>query len=183
MNSHGTMTERASESKVAGESKSAADSTSAAEHHWSLYRDPRRRLVLVRTEGEEVAVQPVRCFPISCAEQWISICDLNGHELLCVQDPAALKAEVRNLLEEELARHEFVPIVERILRISDDSECAEWDVQTDRGPTTFHIDSDDAVRRLEGQRVMIIDSCGTRYLIENTRALDRASNWLLDRYI
>ena len=157
---------------------------SPSDHRLNLYRDPRRRLVLVNADGQHHAgVQPVRCFPISCAEQWISICDADGHELLCVQDPAALPAEVRDMLEDELARHEFVPIVERIVNISDDTEYAEWEVETDRGPTTFRIDSDDAVRRLEGQRVMIVDACGTRYLITNAGALDRASHWLLDRYM
>ena len=41
---------------------------------WRLHRDLRRRLVLVDAAGKEhVGVEPLRCFPISRAEQWISI--------------------------------------------------------------------------------------------------------------
>jgi hypothetical protein len=151
---------------------------------WRLHRDPQRRLVLVDAAGKEhVGVEPLRCFPISRAEQWISICDGEGHELLCVEEPDALPADVRQLLEEELARHEFVPEVTRILRISDDSEFAEWEIETDRGPTLIHFNTEDAVRRLDETRVLIVDASGIRFLISDIQALDRASRRLLDRYI
>ena len=151
---------------------------------WRLYRDPQRRLVLVDAKGKEhVGVEPLRCFPISRAEQWISICDPEGHELLCVEEPETLSAEMRQLLEEELSRREFVPEVTRILRISDDSEYAEWEIETDRGPTLIHFNTEDAVRRLDETRVLIIDASGIRFLISDTNALDRASRRLLDRYV
>ena len=176
MNAHVTISKRLSEGKTVAEGNIPGEAEGAAAPRLNLGRDARRRLVLWGDDGEHATVvQPVRCFPISC--------DLSGRELLCVQDPDALEPAIRELLEEELARHEFVPMVQRIVRIDDDSECAEWQVETDRGPTAFYIDSDDAVRRLDGQRVMIIDSSGTRYLIENVASLDRNSHWLLDRYI
>jgi hypothetical protein len=151
---------------------------------WRLRRDQQRRLVLTDAAGKEhVGVEPLRCFPISRAEQWISICDPEGHELLCIEEPDALTADLRQMLEEELARREFVPEVTRILRISDDSEYAEWEIETDRGPTLIRFNTEDAVRRLNETRVLIIDASGIRFLISDTRTLDRTSRRLLDRYI
>ncbi len=151
---------------------------------WRLYRDPRGRLVLVDAKGKEHAgVEPLRCFPISRAEQWISICDGEGHELLCVEEPDGLPADVRQMLEEELSRHEFVPEITRILRISDDSEYAEWEVETDRGPTLIHFNTEDAVRRLDDTRVLIVDASGIRFIIPSITALDRGSRRWLDRYV
>ena len=161
-----------------------AATTKTPARDWRLYRDPQRRLVLVDAKGKEHAgVEPLRCFPISRAEQWISICNREGRELLCVEEPESLPADVRQLLEEELARHEFVPEVTRILRIDDDSEYAEWEIETDRGPTLIHFNTEDAVRRLDETRVLIIDASGIRFIIPDTTALDRTSRRLLDRYV
>jgi hypothetical protein len=165
-------------------SLSDINSGSASARAFTLHRDARERLVLVDAEGREHAgVEPVRCFPISSAEQWIAICDAQGYELACVDDLGAVSPETRRMLEEELARNEFVPVVRRILSISDDSEYSEWQIETDRGRTCFRINGEDAVRRLDGQRVMIVDSGGIRYLIPDAAALDTASRRLLDRYV
>ena len=161
-----------------------ADASDASDASLRLFRDLHGRLVLRQSGGQEhIDVRPVRCFPISRPEQWISLCDAEGHELVCVEDSAALSAGIRDLLEEELARYEFVPILERIVKISDEAEYARWEVETDRGPTSFRINSEDAVRKLDARRVMIVDACGTRYLIPNVGALDRADRRLLDHYI
>jgi len=42
---------------------------------------------------------------------------------------------------------------------------------------------EDAVRRLDARRVIIVDSGGIRYLIPDAAALDSASRRLLDRYV
>ena len=160
------------------------NSGSASGRAFTLHRDACERLVLVDAEGRQHAgVEPVRCFPISCAEQWIAICDAQGHELACVEDLGAVPPETRRMLEEELARNEFVPVVQRILSISDDSEYSEWQIETDRGRTSFHINGEDAVRRLDARRVMIVDAGGIRYLIPDAAALDSPSRRLLDRYV
>jgi hypothetical protein len=155
-----------------------------ASRGFTLQRDEWNRLVLVDAEGRRhVGVEPVRCFPVSCAEQWISICDPGGHEIACIEGAEGLPPPVRQLLEEELARHEFVPVIERILRVSNEADYSQWQIETDRGPTTFHTGSDDAVRRLDDRRVMIVDAAGIRYLIPDIDALDRPSRLILERFV
>ena len=133
-----------------------------------------------RLEGVEVA----RAFPISAPGEFVSICDAEGHEVLCIEDPDALPAEVREVVERELARREFVPTVVRIVEVFAETDPSEWRIVTDRGPTTFLMeDSDKDVRRLGPNRILLVDTHGIRYLIPDVRRLDGASRRILDRYL
>jgi len=150
----------------------------------SLYRDERHRLVLVDSHGNTYTdVEPVRCFPVSHPDQWIAICDEQGHELACIQHMAELDPQLRRTLEEELAGHEFVPVVQRIVEVREESDCSYWELETDRGPVSFETNAENAVQRLNGHRAMILDKTGIRYLIPDTAALDRASRRMLEQYL
>ena len=152
---------------------------------FTLERDAWGQLVLTLADGRRlVGVEPARAFPISGPSGFVSICDAEGHEVVCIEDPSALPPEVRQILEEELARREFVPVVQRIDKILADTDPSEWHIVTDRGPTTFLMeDSDNDVRRLGPHRILLVDTHGIRYLIPDTRRLDGASRRILDRYL
>jgi hypothetical protein len=152
---------------------------------FTLEHDVWGQLVLSCADGRRyVGVEPARAFPISGPEGFVSICDAEGHELTCIQDPSSLRPEVRRTLEEELARREFVPVVHRIQRVLADHDPSEWRIVTDRGPTTFLMeDSDNDVRRLGAHRILLVDTHGIRYLIPDTRRLDAASRRILERYL
>jgi hypothetical protein len=149
-----------------------------------LSRNTWGRLMLTDDAGREhVGVEPVRGFPISDPEHGISICDAEGHELAWVESLGQLPGPVRQILEEELARREFMPVIRRIVQVSAPVEPSEWEVETDRGGTKFVLTSEDHVRRLDGHRAMIIDSQGIRYLIPDTSRLDSVSRRILERYL
>ncbi|MEN6458459.1 MAG: DUF1854 domain-containing protein [Thermoguttaceae bacterium] len=152
---------------------------------FSLKRDAWGQIVLTYADGRQVVgVEPARAFPISSPDGMLSICDAEGRELVCVEEVAALQPELRRVLEEELARREFVPVVVRIEEVDAEADPSRWRVQTDRGPTEFFMeDSDNGVRRLGPTRILLVDSHGIRYLIPNTRQLDTASRRILDRYL
>src|SRR3978361_1007951 len=63
-------------------------------------------------------VTPTPLFPISEPDKWISLRGEDGVELACVEDPNTLSSDARQLLHDELARREFVPVIERIVRVS-----------------------------------------------------------------
>ena len=150
---------------------------------FQLHRDAYDRLVLTDADGRIlVGVEPVRAFPISSPDEWLSIINAEGSEVLCIREIDKLPSEVRKILEEELSRREFVPIIERITSMSADVDPSQWQVETDRGETTFLLDSEDDVRRLGDYKALLIDTHGIRYLIPDTRALDYASRRILDRY-
>ena len=152
---------------------------------FTLEHDAWQQLVLVWKDGRRVpGVEPVRAFPISAPEGLLSICDADGQVLIRVDDFRELPAEVRSMLEEELSRREFVPVVSRIDRVIGERDPSQWRVVTDRGTTTFLMeDSDNDVRRLGPYRILLVDTHGIRYLIPDSRQLDAASRRILDRYL
>ena len=127
-------------------------------------------------------VDPVRAFPISDPTSWVSFTDDHGREIFCLRTLEGLTTEARTFLERELALRDFVPVIERVLRISSESTPCDWEVETDHGPTRFTLDSEDDVRRLGPYRVMIGDSRKLRYQIPDLRILDGQSRRLLDRF-
>lgn len=150
----------------------------------ALHLDAFGRLVLALPGGDLVAgVVPVRCFPFSAPFERVSLCDEHGHEVHCIEDLSALPPEVRNLLERELARREFVPVILEVLDISPATEPSSWRVRTDRGDTRFVLASEDHVRRLGPHGVLIADSEGVRFRVLDTRTLDPRSRKLLKRYL
>jgi hypothetical protein len=154
-----------------------------AERGFTLERDVFGQLVLTDAEGRQwPGIEPARAFPISCPEEWVSLCDAEGHEVLCVRELDKLPQHVRTILEEELGRREFVPIIESILKVADDTDPSLWEVETDRGTATFLLDSEDDVRRLGPFQALFIDTHGIRYLIPDTRKLDSRSRRIMERY-
>jgi hypothetical protein len=149
-----------------------------------LDHDSFERLVLTMDDGtQHVGVHPVRGFPISDPQRGLALCTAQGRELVWIDDVASLPADVRSVLQEELAQREFLPKIERIFRISMQTEPCEWEVQTDRGRTKFLLKSRDDVRRLDRQRAIVTDAHGIRYLIADPQSLDRPSRRILERYL
>jgi hypothetical protein len=149
-----------------------------------LHADTWGRLVLTDADNREhVGVEPVRAFPITDPRHGIAICSADGREILWIDDLDALPPATRQLLEDELARRQFVPIIQRIVGVSSQREPADWDVETDRGRTRFALKDAEDVRPLGGHRAIITDAHGIRYLIPDVRAMDAASRRILERYL
>jgi len=152
---------------------------------FSLHRDAWGQLVLTDAGGRQtVGVENARAFPISSPEGFIFICDAEGRELMCLEDLSALPADLRAVIEDELAQREFMPVVVGIDKVLAETHPSEWHVETDRGRTTFLMeDSDVDVRRLGPNRLLLVDAHGVRYLIPDVRKLDAPSRRILDRYL
>jgi hypothetical protein len=163
--------------------QTATPAEQLAARGFQLARDYFDRLLLTDADGRKlVGVEPVRAFPVSSPKEWISITDAEGREVLCIRNLDDLPTELRLMLEEELSRREFVPIIQRIVDVMADVDPSEWHVETDRGPTSFLLDSEDDVRRIGPNKAIFIDTHGIRYLIPDTSSLDYASRRILDRY-
>jgi hypothetical protein len=141
-----------------------------------LHHDGWGRLVLTLPDGDvHVNVEPARAFPWSAPDTAVSLRDADGRELLLLQSLGELSPASRSAVERELAERDFVPVVTRIARSSGPWPPCVWQVETDRGPATVTIDSEDDVRRLDRHRVLIADTSGLRFLIPNVHRLDAAS--------
>lgn len=151
---------------------------------WRLHRNAFGRLVLLDEAGEDhVGVVPVRAFPIGAPDEGLSLLGSDGHELVWVDRLSALPPAWRQLLEEELAQREFTPVIQRIESVSTFSTPSTWQVQTDRGTTEFVLRSEDDIRRLEGQALLIMASHGVAFGVRDRLALDAHSRRLLDRFL
>jgi hypothetical protein len=150
---------------------------------FQLDRDSLGQLVLIDAAGRRQAgVVPIRTFPMSDPEHWISICDSSGHEIFSVADLAELAPAARQMLEAELAQREFIPIIRRIIAASFE-EPSQWQVETDRGATSFQVSTEDDVRRADSHQVSVVDSHCVRYLIPDMRQLDGTSRRLLEHFL
>lgn len=150
----------------------------------SLAYDSFGRLVLSLATGEQFSgVVPVRGFPFTAPGACISFCDEHGHEVFFLSDLSQLAAPVRELLEADLARREFIPVIRNIYSVSAGAEPTDWHVLTDRGETRFVLNSEDNIRRMGLHGALVTDSHGIRFRIEDARALDAHSRRTLRRYL
>jgi hypothetical protein len=153
--------------------------------NFTLDRDAWGQLAMTSADGRRLSgVEVVRAFPISAPGALVSICDAEGHEILCLDDLSALPPRLQEAIEVELSDREFMPTVVRIESVLADADPSQWCIVTNRGPTTFLMeDSDNDVRRLGPNRILLVDVHGIRYLIPDTRRLDSTSRRILDRYL
>ena len=149
-----------------------------------LSRDAYGRLVLTAADGAaHVGVVAVRAFPIAAPDDGISLLDAEGHELAWIDRLSDSPAETRTLLEHELASREFMPEIRRINEVSSFATPSTWQVETDRGATSFVLKGEEDIRRLSHTMLLIADSHGIQFLIRDLDALDRASRRMLDRFL
>jgi hypothetical protein len=148
-----------------------------------LSRDAFDRLVFRRGEETHEGVVPVRAFPIAAPQEGIALVSGDGHELAWIERLAELPADLRALIEDELASREFMPEIGRILSVSSFATPSTWQVATDRGDASFVLRGEEDIRRLSGNTLLIADSHGIQFLIRDFMSLDRHSRRILDRFL
>lgn len=89
----------------------------------------------VTIEGDKscLRVIPMKAFPISISDQYISLRDIKGEELGIIKDPKELDKESQKLLEDEIKKRYFRPIVKKVKSIRSKIGIVEWEFETDRG--------------------------------------------------
>src|SRR5690348_3523260 len=86
---------------------------------WHLEHDAFGKFVLVEADGaRHVGISPIRGFPISDPRHGVSLISADGRELKWIDDISQLPTAIRTTLEAELADREFLPQIQRILRVS-----------------------------------------------------------------
>jgi hypothetical protein len=126
----------------------------------------------------------VRAFPILAPGEGISLLSTEGHEVAWVDRLGDLPPAYQSLIEDELARREFMPLLQRILEVSSFSTPCTWTVETDRGRTEFVLRGDEDIRRIgTGRSLLVADAHGIHYLVPDQKALDAHSKRILDRFL
>jgi hypothetical protein len=149
----------------------------------NLYRDTFGVLKLQRPEGEEIAVRPMRAFPMSDPEHFVALLDGDGNEVELIPDLAELPARPRELLLSELEKSYFLPELVRVLEITDDFGIQRWEVETDRGPRVFEVRGREDLRWVHPGHLLIRDVDGNRYEVKRFEDLDSSSRLKIEGYL
>jgi Domain of unknown function (DUF1854) len=151
---------------------------------FELRRDAFGRLVYIGADGvAHVGVLPVRAFPITAADDGLSLMKAEGHELLWIDRLDALPSSQRELLDDELAHREFMPQIQRLRAVSTFSTPSTWTVDTDRGSTQLVLKGEEDIRRIGRSMLLIADSQGLQFVVPDLGTLDRHSKRLLERFL
>ena len=157
----------------------------AVAENFSLELTPFGKLVLTNAQGQRFeGVAPVRAFPIQAPEEGVSVLDTDGHEVAWVPHLGQCPQPAQDLLRQELARREFMPVIARIVAVSSFSTPCTWTVATDRGECEFVLRGDEDIRRVGTDNTLLIaDAHGIQYLVPDQLALDAHSKKILDRFL
>jgi hypothetical protein len=152
---------------------------------FELFCDAQGRWMCRVAGGEpQVGVQVVRAFPLSAPLEAISIVGPDGHELVFVAQLDGLDESRRNAVVQALTEREFSPVIQRIREVSTFGTPSTWQIDTDRGPTELVLKVEEDIRRLPGQRRLLITSAhGVVFDIPDRNALDRVSRRYLERFL
>jgi hypothetical protein len=149
----------------------------------TLERDSLGRLILIdASSNRHEGVYPVRAFPITAPDAGISIMDQSGKELCWFDGDSAIPETELALIEEEMAAREFMPIIQKITKVSTFATPSIWDIETDRGLTRIRLKAEEDIRRIASNMLLIADSNGLQFLIKDSTELDKVSKKLLDRF-
>ena len=124
-------------------------------------------------------VIPMRVFPISMRDRYISLRDMDGNELGVIRDPSELDKDSRKLLLNELRKRYFTPVIREIRSLSDKFGIVEWEVETDRGTKTFLTRSLHHSLKETDDGLIITDMENNRYEIVSYSDLDPRSAAIL----
>lgn len=144
--------------------------------------DPRRvkvfrvagitRLTL-ENERSYTRVSVARAFPLSAPGHYIGFLDASGKDVGMIYDPEQLDHESRRVVEEELERRYFVPVVERVLSVREEFGTIYWRVETDRGEKEIVVRNlRDNLQELSPTRLIITDIEGNRFEFPDITRVD-----------
>jgi hypothetical protein len=139
--------------------------------------------VTIEDDKSCLRVVPMRSFPISMVDRYISLRDMKGNELGIIKNPNELDKESQKLLDEEIRKRYFRPIIQKVKSIHDKMGIVEWEIETDRGKKKILTRSIHESIEETDTGLIIKDLENNQYEVANLRQLDPASAKLLDEKI
>jgi len=129
-----------------------------------------------------IKVSVARAFPLSDPEHYLGFLDGAGKDVGLLHDPGLLDPESRKVVDEELEKRYFVPVVERVLSVKEEFGTIYWKVETDRGEKEIIARNlRDNLQELSASRVMLTDVDGNRFEFPDINRLDGKTQSILLR--
>ena len=121
-------------------------------------------------------MEPRRLFPISRADEYITLLDKDGNEVAVIRSLEDIDSASREVIVRSLADYYLVPEILKIYSVSEKYGNLHWVVETDRGRVEFDIrNRNHDVKVSKNGYVRLRDSDDNRYVIPDYRALDKHS--------
>ncbi len=135
-------------------------------------RSQRGSLILA-IDGEEYSDLVIRrAFPLEKANAFIGIFKSDGEELGMLENPQDLDPESLQALDDQLDKVYFHPVILNFNSLDEEFGVLRGEIETTSGTRQLEIRGYRTnVRMLSGNRAIIEDVDGNRYLIENWRTL------------
>lgn len=134
---------------------------------------PRLTLENDRSWSKAVAA---RAFPLSDPEHYIGFLDGQGKDIGMLHDPSLLDPASRKVVEEELEKRYFVPIIEIVESVKEEFGTVYWSVKTNKGTKEIIVRNlRDNLQEIPPSRVLITDVDGNRYEFPDVSKLDTKS--------
>jgi hypothetical protein len=139
--------------------------------------------IRMEIEGDRsvLHVNIARAFPVSHPEHYIGFRDEDDKDVGMVVEPGKLDPKTRKIVDEQLRKRYFVPVITRIHSIKEEYGVGHWIVETDRGHREFVVRGmRDSIWEVGEQRLIIIDADNNRYDIPDYTELDYRSYRLIE---
>ena len=121
-------------------------------------------------------LEPRRLFPVSRANEYITLLDTEGTEIALIRALTELNEESRDTVKYCLDDYYLVPRILRIISTGEKYGTLRWTVETDRGIKSFDIrNRNHDIRVYKDGSVRVRDSDDNRYTIANYHELDSHS--------
>ena len=125
-----------------------------------------------------------RAFPFTDPDRFISVRepDSKAREIGLIDNLTAFPQEIQELLRAQMDLRYFTPKISRVLDVKQEFGYAYWDVETDRGPCKFTMNSG-SIPHLSETRLLISDIDGNRFEIPDYTALPHTDIKKLDLFL
>ena len=139
------------------------------------------RLTLIE-DRSWIKISVARAFPLSDPDHYIGFLDGNGKDVGLLNDPGLLEVDSRRVVDEELEKRYFVPVVERVVSVKEEFGTVYWIVDTDRGEKEIIARNlRDNLMELASSRVILTDVYGNRFEFPDLNRLDGKSQAIIMR--
>ena len=122
------------------------------------------------------SLEPRRLFPVSHADEYITLLNTEGVEVAIIKSISALNDESERVIRESLDDYYLVPHIKRIISSEEKYGTLRWTVETERGIKNFDIrNRNHDIKVFKDGKVRVRDSDDNRYVIDDYTKLDAHS--------
>ena len=125
-----------------------------------------------------------RVFPFELEWEFLSVMNEEQYEVGLIRRIEDFSGEERALLEQEIKRRYFSPVIEAILKVKEKYGFSYWTVRTAQGEVTFTLrDTYRSILHAGERRLIFLDVNGNRFEIPDVQKLDRKSYKKIELYL